>query len=59
MAKDTDAHTRVGGQSAPLVPNAETIKAMKAVRRGEMTTVHSTRKLFESLDAGDDRRNEK
>jgi DNA-damage-inducible protein J len=38
----------------PLVPNAETIKAMKAARRGELTTVHSARELFESLDADGD-----
>ena len=38
---------------APLVPNTETIKAMKAARQGEMTTVRSTKKLFESLDADD------
>lgn len=50
--------TRVAAEKAlpfaPLVPNAETIKAMKAARRGEMTTVHSAKELFESLDADDD-----
>ena len=34
----------------PLVPNAETIKAMKAARRGELVTVHSAKELFKSLD---------
>jgi DNA-damage-inducible protein J len=36
---------------APLVPNKETIKALKAARRGELTTARSTKELFESLDA--------
>jgi DNA-damage-inducible protein J len=36
---------------APLVPNEETIEAMKAARRGELTSVGSTDKLVESLDA--------
>lgn len=38
---------------APLVPNAETIKAMKAARRGELVTVGNPSKLLESLNAGD------
>jgi len=37
----------------PLVPNAETIEAMKAARRGEMTTVASPEALLASLDADD------
>lgn len=37
----------------PLVPNAETIKAMKAARRGELVTVGNPSKLLESLNAGD------
>ena len=38
---------------APLVPNAETIRAIKSARKGDMTTVRSTKQLFESLDADD------
>jgi DNA-damage-inducible protein J len=38
---------------APLVPNAETIDAMKAARRGELTTVGSPADLLKSLNAGD------
>ncbi len=34
----------------PLVPNAETIEAMKAARRGEVVTVSSPDKLAESLN---------
>jgi len=33
--------------------NAETIEAMKAVRRGDVTTVHSEDELFASLNADD------
>jgi DNA-damage-inducible protein J len=35
----------------PLVPNEETIEAMKAARRGELVTVGSPDKLLASLDA--------
>jgi DNA-damage-inducible protein J len=35
----------------PLVPNAETIEAMKAARRGELTTVGSPKGLIASLNA--------
>ena len=35
----------------PLVPNAETIEAMKAAERGEVTTVGHPRKLLKSLNA--------
>ena len=35
----------------PLVPNKETIEAMKAARRGELTTVGSPSKLLASLNA--------
>jgi DNA-damage-inducible protein J len=38
---------------APLVPNAETIEAMKAARRGETVKVGSPDKLLGSLNAGD------
>ena len=34
----------------PLVPNDETIEAMKAARRGELTTVGSPEKLLASLN---------
>ena len=37
----------------PLTPNAETIAAMKAARRGELTTVGSPDELLASLNAGD------
>jgi DNA-damage-inducible protein J len=36
---------------APLVPNEETIEAMKAARRGELTTVGPPGKLIASLNA--------
>lgn len=38
---------------APLVPNEETIEAMKAARRGELTTAGSPDKLVTSLNADD------
>ena len=37
----------------PLIPNAETIEAMKAARRGEVTTVGHPDQLLASLNAGD------
>ncbi len=37
----------------PLVPNEETIEAMKAARRGELVTVGSIDNLFAELNAGD------
>ncbi len=37
----------------PLVPNAETIAAMKAARRGELTRLRSAEELPTSLDADD------
>jgi DNA-damage-inducible protein J len=37
----------------PLTPNAETIVAMKAARRGELETVGSSDGLLASLNAGD------
>ena len=37
----------------PLVPNAETIEAMKAARRGELVTAGSSDKLVASLNADD------
>jgi len=38
---------------APLVPNAETVEAMKAARRGEVVTVGGPDNLLGSLNAGD------
>ena len=37
----------------PLVPNAETVDAMKVARRGELVTVGSPADLLKSLNAGD------
>ena len=37
----------------PLVPNAETIEAMKAARRGDLVTVGSVDQLFADLHADD------
>ena len=37
----------------PLVPNAETIEAMKAARRGELVKAGSPDKLAASLNADD------
>ena len=37
----------------PLVPNEETIEAMKAARRGEMVQVGSIDNLFKELNEGD------
>ncbi len=37
----------------PLVPNATTIEAMKAARRGEFTEVASSDELLASLNADD------
>ena len=37
----------------PLVPNAETIEAMKAARRGDLTKVGSPDALLGSLNAGE------
>ena len=37
----------------PLAPNAETVEAMKAARRGEVTTVGSPGNLLTSLNADD------
>ena len=36
----------------PLVPNAETVEAMEAARRGELTKVGKPDKLLGSLNAG-------
>ena len=37
----------------PLVPNAETIEAMRAARRGELVTVGGPEQLLASLNAGE------
>lgn len=37
----------------PLVPNAETIKAMRAARRGKVVTVGSAKDLLADLNADD------
>jgi DNA-damage-inducible protein J len=37
----------------PLVPNDETIEAMRAARRGDLVTVDSPDKLLASLNADD------
>jgi DNA-damage-inducible protein J len=37
----------------PLIPNAETIEAMRAARRGELETVKNIDELFERLNADD------
>ena len=37
----------------PLIPNAETIEAMKAARRGDVVRVESMDELFERLHAED------
>ena len=37
----------------PLVPNEETIEAMKAARRGELVEVDSIEVLLSSLNAED------
>jgi DNA-damage-inducible protein J len=38
---------------APLIPNRETVEAMKAARRGELITVGSIKELLSSLNADD------
>lgn len=49
--------TRVAAEKAlpfePLVPNAETIEAMKAARRGELVTAGSADDLLNRLNADD------
>jgi DNA-damage-inducible protein J len=37
----------------PLVPNAETIEAMRATRRGDVVTVGTADRLLTSLNADD------
>ncbi|MBM3950757.1 MAG: type II toxin-antitoxin system RelB/DinJ family antitoxin [Rhodospirillales bacterium] len=37
----------------PLVPNAETVKAMQAARRGELVTVGGVKDLLADLNADD------
>lgn len=49
--------TRIAREKAlpfePLVPNAETIAAMKAARRGDLVTVGNISNLLDSLNADD------
>jgi len=49
--------TRIAAEKAPpfepLVPNTETIEAMKAARRGELVSVGWLENLLASLNAGD------
>ncbi|MFI4976631.1 MAG: type II toxin-antitoxin system RelB/DinJ family antitoxin [Caulobacterales bacterium] len=49
--------TRIAAEKAlpfePLVPNAETIEAMRAARRGELVTAGSPDQLLASLNADD------
>lgn len=49
--------TRIAVEKAlpfdPLVPNAETIAAMEAARRGETIKAGSTESLFDDLNAPD------
>ena len=49
--------TRIAAEKAlpfePLVPNTETIEAMKAARHGELVSVGSPENLLASLNAGD------
>ena len=49
--------TRVASEKAlpfePLVPNHETIEAMRAARRGDLTTVGGVDDLLSSLNADD------
>jgi DNA-damage-inducible protein J len=37
----------------PLIPNGETIEAMKAARRGELTTAESSENLLNRLNEDD------
>jgi DNA-damage-inducible protein J len=37
----------------PLVPNKETVKAVEAARRGELTTVGAAENLLQRLNADD------
>lgn len=49
--------TRIAQEKAlpfePLVPNAKTIKAMKAARRGELMKAKNIKDLMEKLNADD------
>jgi DNA-damage-inducible protein J len=49
--------TRIAAEKAlpfePLVPNAETIAAMKAARQGKLTTARSAADLLAKLNADD------
>jgi DNA-damage-inducible protein J len=49
--------TRIAAEKAlpfePIVPNAETIAAMKAARQGKLRSVRSAADLFAKLNADD------
>ena len=49
--------TRIAREKAlpfePLIPNQETIEAMKAARRGELVTVGAVKDLLAELNADD------
>jgi len=49
--------TKIAAEKAlpfdPLIPNKETIKAMRDARKGKMTTVHSIKELMDKLNADD------
>lgn len=49
--------TRIAREKAlpfdPLIPNAETIEAMKAARRGDLITISSVDNLLADLNADD------
>jgi hypothetical protein len=53
---DTAVRIREAPLCGPLVPNPETIEAMKAARRGDLVTVGSPDALLASLNAGEDQR---
>lgn len=46
------SHAGRGGRFEPLNPNAETVAAMKAARRGELVKAGKPDKLLGSLNAG-------
>jgi len=50
--------TRIANEKALpielLIPNKQTITAMKAARQGKLTTVNNVNELLDSLDDADD-----
>ena len=49
MTRDVDAERKLSVE--PLMPNAETVEAMRAARRGELVTVGRLDELLASLNA--------